>query len=319
MRTNVTILALDGCFDTGFAVLLDTLETANALSSLSTPPFHVVIAGVRRRPRTHHGLAIDAAAMPAKAPDLVVMPALACKQPDEILQALERRDVGDAMNVVRSWRARGTRLAAACTSTFVLAQSGTLDGKRATTSWWLGPTFRRAFPAVELDDTQMVVADKGVVTAGAAFAHVDLALSLVRDRSPSLASAVAKHLVLDDRASQAPYVAADFVAHDDELVKKLERYVRRHIAEPFDLADVARAIGASERTLQRRVSAVLGKPPIAFVQELRLERAAHLLRSTHKSVDDVARDVGYESATTLRTLLRKKLGVGVRAIRRGAR
>jgi transcriptional regulator GlxA family with amidase domain len=154
-----------------------------------------------------------------------------------------------------------------------------------------------------------------VVTAGAALAHVDLALAVIREGSPDLAATVAQYLLIEDRPSQAPFVAPSHIAHDDELVKKFERWIRARIAEPFDLARAARAIGASERTLQRRVRAVLGKPPIGFVQDLRLERAMHLLRVSNDSVDDIAGSVGYEDGSTLRTLLRRKLHTGVRDLR----
>jgi len=304
---------LDDAFDTGLAALLDTFEAA---VELGDPRFEVRAVGLRARVRTHHGFAVAAQA-PGRAPDLAIIPALACKLPEQIVPALERPDVREAIDLLQRWHARGTRLAAACTGTFVLARTGVLDGRRATTTWWLGPAFRREFPRVDLDETQMVVADRGVVTAGAALAHLDLALAIIRDRSPSLASLVARHLVLDDRASQAPFVAASHVAYDDELVKKFEVWTRRHIAEPFELARAAKAVGASERTLQRRIRAVLGKRPIAFVQDLRLERAVHLITTSRDSVDAIAQAVGYEDGTTLRTLLRRRLKTGVRELRAG--
>jgi transcriptional regulator GlxA family with amidase domain len=310
---RIVVLVLDDMFDTGLSAVLDAFETADQLSEIGR--FEVTSVGVRARVRTHHGLAVPVGEPPGRAPDLVLLPAIACKQPHELLPALDRPDVADAMDLLRRWHAKGTRVAAACTGTFVLGRAGLLDGKRATTTWWLGPTFRQQFPAVELEDSQMVVTDRGVVTAGAALAHLDLVLALIRDRSPSLASLVARHLVLDDRASQAPFVAADHVAYDDELVKRFENWLRRRIAEPFELARAARAVGASERTLQRRVRAVLGRSPIELVQDLRLERAVHLLRSTKDGVDDIAQRVGYEDGSTLRTLLRRRLGTGVRELR----
>ncbi|HEY1816032.1 MAG TPA: helix-turn-helix domain-containing protein [Kofleriaceae bacterium] len=311
---RIAVLVLDDIFDTGLSAVLDAFETADQLSEVGR--FEVTAVGVRARAHTHHGLAVPVVAPPSRAPDLVVVPAIACKRPDELLPALERPDVADAMDLLRRWEARGTRIAAACTGTFVLGKAGLLDGKRATTTWWLGPTFRKEFPAVELEDKQMVVIDRGVITAGAALAHLDLVLALIRDRSPNLASLVARHLVLDDRASQAPFVATAHVAYDDELVKRFETWLRRRIAEPFELAKAARAIGTSERTLQRRVRAVLGKRPIELVQEIRLERAVHLLRTTKHGVDEIAQAVGYEDGSTLRTLLRRRLGTGVRELRR---
>ena len=310
---RVAVMVVDDMFDTGLSVVLDAFETADELAG--TAKFAARAVAVRSRVHTHQGFAVRAQPPPSRPPDLAVIPALACKQPDTLLAALERPDVREVADLLRGWHARGTRLAAACTGTFVLGKAGVLDGRRATTTWWLGPTFRRAFPRVELDEQQMVVGHRDVITAGAALAHVDLALALIRDHSPTLASNVARHLVLDDRASQAPFVAPAHVALDDELVKRFETWVRRRIAEPFDLAQAARAIGASERTLQRRIRAVLGRRPIELVQDLRLERACHLLRSTRDSVDSIAQAVGYDNASTLRNLLRKRLGTGVRELR----
>jgi transcriptional regulator GlxA family with amidase domain len=310
---RIVVFVLDDMFDTGLSAVLDAFETADQLSNVGR--FEVSSVGVRARVHTHHGFAVPVSEPPSRAPDLALVPAIACKQPEQLLPALERPDVADAMDLLRRWQAKGTRIAAACTGTFVLGKAGLLDGKRATTTWWLGPTFRKEFPAVELEDKQMVVTDRGVITAGAALAHLDLVLALIRDRSPNLASLVARHLVLDDRASQAAFVASDHVAYDDELVKRFETWLRRRIGEPFELAKAARAIGASERTLQRRVRTVLGKRPIELVQEIRLERAVHLLRTTKDSVDEIAQSVGYEDGSTLRTLLRRRLGTGVRQLR----
>jgi transcriptional regulator GlxA family with amidase domain len=256
---------------------------------------------------------VPVVAPPART-DLVVVPALACKQPATIMAALARPDVIALVECVRTY-AKRARVAAACTGTFVLGRSGVLDGRRATTSWWLGPTFRDAFPAVDLVEAEMTVADDRVTTAGAALAHVDLALALVAKTSPDLAATVARYLLIETRPSQAPFIAASHVAHDDELVKKFERWVRGRLAEPFELSRAARAVAASERTLQRRVRAVLGKSPVSFVQDLRVERALHLLRVTKDSVEEIAASVGYEDGATLRTLLRRKLHAGVRELR----
>jgi transcriptional regulator GlxA family with amidase domain len=310
---KIFVAVTDDVFDTGLAALQDTFETANELAGEARFVVSVIAPG--GTVRTHHGLVLHAKPPTARAPDLVIVPALACKQPATLLAALEREDVQALSAVVARYAAR-SRVAAACTGTFVLGHAGVLDGRRATTTWWLGPTFRKRFPAVELEETEMLVRDGDVLTAGAALAHFDLALAVVRERSPELASLVARYLLVDDRPSQAAFVVPAHLAHDDELVKSFERWVRRHVGEPFDLSRVARAVGTSERTLQRRVRSVLGKPPIAFVQDLRLERAMHLLRSTRRTIEDVASAVGYEDGSTLRTLLRRRRGTGLRDLRR---
>src|SRR6185436_17976751 len=148
-----TVLVVDDVFDTGLASVLDTFATANELAGAPAPPYDVAVVSPRARVHTHHRFAVPLAPLPRRTPDLVIVPALACKQPDTIVAALDRADVLDAIDLLRRWHARGVRLAAACTATFVLGRAAVLDGGRATTSWWLGPTFRREFPAVELEES----------------------------------------------------------------------------------------------------------------------------------------------------------------------
>jgi transcriptional regulator GlxA family with amidase domain len=315
MVMRVSVLVLDGVFDSGLSVVLDTLATANELGqeARKSTRWEVALTGVRRTVTTGQGLRVPVAQAEGRA-DLVVVPALACKTPETIAAALKRTDVADACDRLRAWSKAGVRIAAACTATFVVAASGILDGERATTTWWLSPVFREHFPRVTLDESRMIVSSPRVVTAGAALAHIDLALWLVREKSPELAHAVARYLVFDTRPSQAAYVLPDHLAHSDPLVERFESWARRHLAD-FAMASAARHVGASERTLERRVRAVLGKTPLSFVQDLRVEAAVHQLRTTPHSIEQIAAAVGYADGVTLRTLLRKKTGRGLRELR----
>jgi transcriptional regulator GlxA family with amidase domain len=206
--------------------------------------------------------------------------------------------------------------AAACTGTFVLAESGLLDGRTATTSWWLGPFFRARYPRVVLDDRRMVVRSNDVVTAGAALAHFDLALWLVRRISRALAAVTARYLMIDPRSSQAAYAIPDHLTHTDAVVERFERWARENLSNGFSLNHASRAVGASPRTLARRLRAVLGKSPMSYFQGLRVERAVHLLQTTDESVERIAIEVGYSDAVTLRNLLRRQLGRSASQLRR---
>lgn len=312
---RIAILVLDGVFDTGLSVVLDTLETANALAERGRTPFDVRVVGLRRAVRTHHGHRVDLAPVSdAPAPDVVVVPALGAKTIDAISASLERPDVLETRDLFAAWSRGRTRVAGACTATFVLASAGILDGGSATTTWWLAPVFRERFPRVSLDESRMIVESDRVITAGAALAHVDLALWLVRQSSPTLARATARHLVFDARPSQGAYTMPDHLAHSDPTVEKFEKWARRHLAD-FDLASAARAAGVSERTLERKVRAVLRRSPLGYVRDLRVEQALHELSTTRGTVDEIAERVGYKDAVTLRTLLKKKTGRGVKELR----
>jgi transcriptional regulator GlxA family with amidase domain len=315
---RVHVLVLDGVFDSGLAAILDTLETASALAPslrrTSAPRFDVTAIGLRRRALTHHGLRVELAPLPARRPDLVIVPALGAKTPETITAALAAGDAAAAQPVLREWAARGARIAGACTATFVLAAAGILSGGCATTTWWLSPLFRQRHPDVELDESSMIVESGRIVTAGAALAHFDLALWLIRRHSPTLAQVTARHLVFDSRPSQAPFVMPDHLAHSDPLVERFERWARRNLAT-FSLPAAARACGASERTLERRIRAVLGRTPLAYVRDLRVEHAVHRLRTSRDTVDEVAAEVGYQDGVTLRTLIRQRTGRGLRELR----
>lgn len=318
---KLQVLALDGVFDTGLAAVLDAFSTANELAAMLSPGaarFEVAVVGVRRRVRTAQGFAVPVAAIvePAAA-DWLVVPAIGYKMPDALVPALERADVRDAGAALREGAAAGVRIAAACIGTFVLAESGLLDRQKATTTWWLAPLFRQRYPGVQLEDARMLVRSGAFVTAGAALSHMDLALWLVRQASPELAGLVARYLIVDQRPAQSAYALADHLAHADPVVERFERWARGRIADGFSLDAAASAAGTSKRTLARRMRQVLGKSPLSYFQDLRVERAVHLLKTSDRSLDQIAELVGYADGVTLRTLLRRRLGRGVRDLRPG--
>jgi len=313
------LLVLDEVFDLGLAALTDTLTTANELATTlpnAPAPIDVTLVGVRRRVRTAQGLTVPVKSVSeVRRPDAVLVPALGAKMPDALAARLSKPDVGDAVAALQRWSRAGATTGAACTGTFLLAESALLDGQHATTSWWLAPMFRQRYPRVALDESRMLVNSAGFTTAGAAMAHLDLALSVVRTRSPALAALAARYLLVEARGSQAEFVIPDHLAHADPVVERFEGWARRRLAHGFSLTDAARAVGASERTLARRLRSVLGKTPLSYFQDLRIERAVHLLRTGSESVDQIAAKIGYADGVTLRTLLRRKLGRGVRELR----
>jgi transcriptional regulator GlxA family with amidase domain len=161
----------------------------------------------------------------------------------------------------------------------------------------------------------MVVQSGQFVTTGAALSHMDLALWLIRQSSPDLAALVANYLVVDTRPSQSAYIILDHLAHADPLIARFDRWARDHLGQGFNLEMAAQELATSKRTLARHLRDVLGKTPVSYVQDLRIERAVHLLKASTMSVDEIAGVVGYADAVTLRTLLRRRLGKGIREIR----
>src|SRR5215813_4816601 len=316
---RVHVLALNDVFDLGLSAVLDAFQTANELaemSGFSGERFEVKIVGVTKSVKTSQGLSVPAQAIGSKAPDCVVVPAIGFKMPGPLEAALARPEIRDAARVLQHWARKGATMTAACIGTFIMAESGLLNHQRATTTWWLVPVFRRRYPTVLLDESNMIVKSGRFVTAGAALSHMDLALWIIRGVSPQLASLTSKYLIVDSRPSQSAYALTDHLVNSDPLVQRFERWARKRLARGFSLNDAAKAVGSSKRTLARHMQNVLGKSPLSYFQRLRVERAVHLLKTSDATVDEVAERVGYADGTTLRVLLRQQLRLGVKEIRR---
>jgi transcriptional regulator GlxA family with amidase domain len=317
---DIAVVAVEGIFDSGLAAVLDVLAAANTLRRDDTgaPPFQVTVIGSGTQVRTGNGLRLDtvpAADLP-RAPDLLLTPALGLKTPEQVVESVRSKDSAWVLPLIRDLADAATPLAAACTGTFFLAESGILQGMRATTSWWLGPAFRSRYPAVRLDEAHTLIHDAPVTTAGAAFAHIDLALWVVRRHSPDLADIVARYLLIGDRPSQAAFAVPTLLAQTDPTTAGFERWIRTHLADPPPLAQAARSLGISERTLQRATQAVLGMSPLDFVQEVRIDEATFLLRTTTLSAEAIADRVGYRNVATLRALVRRKRQSTLEGLRR---
>lgn len=321
MTLRVHILPLEGVFDTGLSCLLDAFGLANrlAMGASQSTRFEITVKGVEPEVHTGHGLRLHQSASAPTDPDWIIVPALGGLDAGQLAQRLNLPDVRATLDVLRAGTARGVPVCGTCTSTFLLGDAGLLDGREATTSWWLADSFRARYPAARLDDTRMLIEDGPAITAGASMSHLDLALLAIQRASPTLANQVARYMVIDNRLTLSTVGVTHLPSVSDPVVLRFEAWARQRLSQGFSLADAAREAGASPRTLSRRLKATLGKSPLEFFQDLRVEHAVHMLRTTHASVDQVAAAVGYADAMALRDLLRKKIGHTVASLRANIR
>ena len=311
----VTIIALEGAMASSVTVTLDVLAMANhACVNAGRPPaFNVRLEGSGAHlfrpflafPEADHS-----------APQLAIVPAQGFSKAASYRDRLAEADAIEASRMIMSAAESDAHVASSCTGTLLVASSGLLDGRRATTAWWLAPVFREMFPSVDLDTAELVLTDGPCTTAGAAMAQMDLMVGLVaRYAGAEVAETCARKMVLDERRSQTPYMAIGLLAASSESVARAAAWARSRLGEAIGVNDLARAVGHSPRTFSRRVSAATGLSPIQFLHQLRVERAIELIETTLLPFEEIAFRVGYADPSTLRALVRRGSGLGPRDLR----
>lgn len=320
---DFTVLVLPSAWGSGVAVTLDVLSAAAAIApqlAVPKPTWRVCSPG-GGLVALGHGLQLQTHPMAARAgrdTSTWIVPGLGVDQPSALADRLARDDARAASERLRQHVARGGEVAASCSAVFLLHAAGLLDGRRATTSWWLAPRLQGLAPLCRVDADRMVCADGPIATAGAALAQADLMLHLLRTRfGPALADAVSRVLLIDGRQAQAPFVLPALQANGNELIGRLTEYIESALPHPPGVAALAEAFAMSPRTLARHVKAATGGGALALVQRVRLNRARVLIERSRLTIEQVAAQVGYEDATALRRLMRKSAGAPPSRFRSG--
>lgn len=230
-----------------------------------------------------------------------------------------RDDFSPLMAPLTLFATTGKPVMAYCSGTLILAASGLLDGREATTVWWLTDMFKRHFTQVQLRMDKLVVSDGHIHTAGATTANMSLALHLVALLADkALAGQMAKLLLIDpNRQSQQPFMTMDLVAfnHKDEVILNVQQWMQDHFAEPLLLDDIAARFALGKRTLIRRFKKALNETPASHLQRLRIDEAKRLLETTSLALEQVVTRVGYEDVSSFRKLFIQLTSLSPRAYR----
>lgn len=216
------------------------------------------------------------------------------------------------------WHEAGATVCSVCAGAFVLAESGLIDGRRATTHWAFARQLAKRFPGVEVMDERMVIDDGDIMTAGGILAWTDLGLTLVeRFLGPSTMLATARFLLIDPpRHLQRPF--AQFMPpfdHGDEAILKTQHLIHARFADIEAVASLAAFANMGERTFLRKFSGATGYKPSQYIQQVRIARARELLEHTQRPVEQVAWQVGYGDPAAFRKNFHKIVGIAPAAYR----
>ncbi len=239
-------------------------------------------------------------------------PLMAVLVPPSIGEFCEEQAPPALLHWLRQQHAAGTVLGGVCIGSIMLARSGLLDGRSATTHWSSASTFASRFPAVRLEADKPIVDDGDLITTAGLMAWSELGLRLVdRLMGPSIAADTARFLVIEhsDSASQCGSNFAPILGHGDAAILKVQHALQASGAVDVSLAAMAQAAGLEERTFLRRFRTATGLKPTEYCQHLRVGKARQMLEFTTTTIDQIAWTVGYQDPSAFRAIFRKITGL----------
>ncbi|MPZ63564.1 MAG: helix-turn-helix domain-containing protein [Propionibacteriales bacterium] len=212
----------------------------------------------------------------------------------------------------------GTRIASVCTGAFVLAAAGLLDGRRATTHWLSAGAFQALYPNVRLDPDVLYTDEGDVLTSAGEAAGIDLCLHMIRrDHGAAVANDVARRTVVPPHrdGGQAQFIRRPVPEPRHSSTHRARAWALERLHRPLSLRDLAKQESMSVRTFTRRFREEVGLSPVQWLTRQRVDRARELLEQTDRSVERIAVDIGFGTATSLRQHLHAAIGLSPSAYR----
>jgi len=311
---EVTVLLLDQTFSSTAVGPMEVFLHAGSLWNNLTgkpakPRFNVTTASADGRPVLCDGpLHIQpmASIQDIRKTDLIFVPTTGVSIDDVV----ERN--ATVVPWLKRWNKRGVDIASVCSGVGLVAATGMLDGKRATTHWGLAERFREKYPKVKWMPELMVTEDRGFYCGGGVHAALDLSLYLVEKFcGHDVAMESSKALLIETpRAWQAGFAVVPLkTEHDDESISAAQDWLHENFHRPFPLEAPARRVGMSLRNFVRRFKQATGDSPLAYLQKLRIAAAKRLLENNHRTMQEISDAVGYQDVAFFRALFHRHTGI----------
>ncbi|NKL06362.1 GlxA family transcriptional regulator [Rhizobium leguminosarum] len=213
------------------------------------------------------------------------------------------------------------RLASICTGAFFLAEAGVLDGRRATTHWYVSRELQSRYPHVKMEEDRIFIIDGSVWTSAGMTAGIDLALAMVeKDHGFEVARAVSRMLVVYHRRAggQSQFSALLELDPKSDRIQKALAHARSNLKSTLSVEELAEAAHLSPRQFSRAFRAETGQSPAKAVENLRLEAARLMMEQGRHPIDVVARETGFADRERMRRAFLRAFGQPPQAIRRAA-
>jgi transcriptional regulator GlxA family with amidase domain len=221
-------------------------------------------------------------------------------------------------NAVKSAR----RVASICTGAFALAESGLLDGRKATTHWIYASEMARRFPAIKVESDRIHIVDGTIWTSAGMTAGLDLALALVEaDRGEVVAREIARALVMYHRRAggQSQFSTLLDIAPRSDRIQRALSHAKQHLKDALSVEELAKAAALSPRQFSRLFHAETGRTPAKAVEQLRLEAARLMMEEGHHPIEVIATETGFADRERMRRAFIRAFGQPPQTIRRGVR
>lgn len=212
----------------------------------------------------------------------------------------------------------GGQIASFCTGAFLLAATGLLNGRSATTHVNATSAFATSFPAVRLYGDAIVTDEEGIYTSGGATSSFHLMLHLLKLHcGREVVLHIAKLFAIDMDREQQAYFGTFQPPHNhgDNLVTMAQKKIENAYQESSTIEEMIQDIPASRRNVVRRFKLATGVTPIEYLQKTRIEAAKKLLEFTDQSVLEVMLNSGYNDLKAFRQLFKKSAGMTPKSYR----
>ncbi|WP_407156634.1 GlxA family transcriptional regulator [Bradyrhizobium sp. STM 3557] len=322
---RIRIWVYDGILASSVAGVIDVFMAANAVWAErngrgKAPPLQWRIESLDGKPvQTASGqlVSADAPINARAAADAIVVPGPFVV---DLERFFARTDILKPLcAALRRQHERGTLLASYCTGSFILAEAGLLDGGVATTHWARAKIFAKRYPDIDLRVSEILTEQNNILCSAAVTTSLNLALRIVEKFvGRQIAEDIGRIMLIDsNRVPQSSYaIMPEEAGHSDALVARAQRFMEKSLRQGFNLAELARHLSVSERTLNRRFKLAVGVAPLQYLQTLRVDVAKRLLQQGRLTVDAVGERVGYRDLSTFRRLFRRQTGLSPRDYQR---